>query len=79
MAMLVDRMVESKISSWHPIDSLGLIILDLVILLTMCVVAANMLITLCTCWVMIYAGQVLLGFGEKVPIICCCALRYARQ
>jgi len=63
MAMLVDRMVESKISSWHPIDSLGLIILDLVILLTMCVVAANMLITLCTCWVMIYAGQVLLGFG----------------
>jgi type IV secretion system protein TrbL len=63
MAMLVDQMVESKISSWHPIDSLGLIILDLVILLTMCVVAANMLITLCTCWVMIYAGQILLGFG----------------
>jgi type IV secretion system protein TrbL len=63
MAMLVDQMVESKISSWHPIDSLGLIILDLVILLTMCVVSANMLITLCTCWVIIYAGQILLGFG----------------
>jgi P-type conjugative transfer protein TrbL len=63
MAMMVDQIVEAKISAWHPIDSLGLIILDLVILLTMCVVAANMLITLCTCWIMIYAGQILLGFG----------------
>lgn len=63
MAMMVNTTVQKEISIWRPIDSLGLVILDLVIIIMMCVVAANMLITLCTCWILIYAGQVLLGFG----------------
>lgn len=50
--------------SWvHPIDNLAIVIVSTIILLCMCVVAANILIALVNAWVMAYAGIFILGFG----------------
>ncbi|WEF31827.1 P-type conjugative transfer protein TrbL [Pseudoduganella chitinolytica] len=50
--------------SWvHPIDNLAIVIVSTIILLCMCVAAANILITLVNAWVMAYAGIFILGFG----------------
>lgn len=50
--------------SWvHPIDNLAIVIVSAIILLCLCVVAANILIALVNAWVMAYAGIFILGFG----------------
>lgn len=50
--------------SWvHPIDNLAIVIVSAIILLCLCVVAANILIVLVNAWVMAYAGIFILGFG----------------
>lgn len=50
--------------SWvHPIDNLAIVIVSAIILLCLCVVAANTLIALVNAWVMAYAGIFILGFG----------------
>lgn len=50
--------------SWvHPIDNLAVVIVSTIILLCMCIVAANILIALVNAWVMAYAGIFILGFG----------------
>lgn len=47
----------------HPIDNLAVVIVTAVILLCLCVVAANILIALVNAWVMAFAGIFVLGFG----------------
>ena len=50
--------------SWvHPVDSLGMVLVTLAMLLCMAIVAANILIAMVTAWIMAYAGVFILGFG----------------
>ena len=50
--------------SWvHPIDNLAIELISIAVVISMAVVAANVLITLVTAWTMAYAGTFILGFG----------------
>lgn len=53
----------SNFSMLSPIDSLGYIIISAVILICLAIIAANLMIMLCSAWVMTYAGILFLGFG----------------
>lgn len=50
-------------SAFSPIDSLGYIIISAIILISMALIAANMMIMLCAGWFLTYAGILFLGFG----------------
>ncbi|MBD8872878.1 P-type conjugative transfer protein TrbL [Rhodanobacter sp. DHB23] len=63
VAYQIDVATGNAQSIVHPINSVALAMVDLTIMIAMCVVAANMVITLCTAWIMAYAGCVLVGFG----------------
>lgn len=63
VAYQIDVATGNAQSIVHPINSVALALVDLTIMIAMCVVAANMVITLCTAWIMAYAGCVLVGFG----------------
>jgi len=52
-----------SLSIRHPIDSLAIILVSLIILVCLATVAANVLLVLVTAWIMAYAGVFVLGFG----------------
>lgn len=53
----------SNFSMLAPMDSLGYILISAVILICLAIIAANLMIMLCSAWVMTYAGILFLGFG----------------
>ena len=50
-------------SIWSMGETLCALILGLVIIAMMCLIAANMIILLCSSWILLYAGVFFLGFG----------------
>lgn len=50
-------------SVWSPVDSLCGIILSVAVLVILALIGANMLVLLCSGWVLAYGGVFLLGFG----------------
>ena len=59
---LFSRAVD-KSSGWEPIDSLMALAMSLGILVFLTFIAINMLILLCTAYVVAYSGAIFLGFG----------------
>lgn len=59
---ILERSFKS-LSMRHPIDSIGIILVSLIILVCLATVAANVLLVLVTAWIMAYAGMFVLGFG----------------
>jgi len=59
---ILDKSFKS-LSKWHPIDSLAIVLVSLIILVCLATVAANVLLVLVTAWIMAYAGMFVLGFG----------------
>lgn len=55
--------VIDKSSIWSPVDSLAGIIIACIILVILALVSINMLLLLCSAWVLAYAGVFFLGFG----------------
>lgn len=53
----------SNFSMLAPVDSLGYIIISAIILICLAIIAANLVIMLCSAWIMSYAGILFLGFG----------------
>lgn len=59
-------MAYDKISEWSllsPITSLGCMLVSLAVLVILALVGINMLLQLCSAWVLAYAGIFFLGFG----------------
>ncbi|UTH36159.1 P-type conjugative transfer protein TrbL [Pseudomonas sp. KHPS1] len=52
-----------SLSRWAPIDSLAIILVSLITLVSLATVAANVLLSLVSAWIMAYAGIFVLGFG----------------
>ena len=53
----------ANFSALSPVDSVGYILVSIVILICLALIAANMVIMLCSAWVLTYAGVIFLGFG----------------
>lgn len=51
------------LTAWKPIDSLAIVLIGLIILVCLATVAANILLSLVSAWIMAYAGMFVLGFG----------------
>ncbi|MDD7804187.1 MAG: P-type conjugative transfer protein TrbL [Endozoicomonas sp. (ex Botrylloides leachii)] len=55
--------VLDQTSIWSPVDSTAGIFIGLAVLLVLAIISVNMLILLCSGWVLAYAGVFFLGFG----------------
>lgn len=53
----------ANFSALSPVDSIGYILVSIVILICLALIAANMVIMLCSAWILTYAGVIFLGFG----------------
>lgn len=56
------RVVDNS-SVWDLGDTICAFLLALIIIVMMCLIAANMIILLCSAWILLYAGVFFLGFG----------------
>jgi type IV secretion system protein TrbL len=64
---------------WYQVgDQICMVIVLVIMLVALTIIAANLLITLCTAWLLIYGGQILLGFGA-VSWTSDIAINYLRQ
>jgi len=59
---ILERSFKS-LSRWAPIDSLAIVLVSLITLVCLATVAANVLLSLVSAWIMAYAGMFVLGFG----------------
>lgn len=50
-------------SAWQLAESIFAFFLGLIIIVMMCLIAANMIVLLCSSWILLYAGVLFLGFG----------------
>ncbi|MDB5890173.1 MAG: trbL [Polaromonas sp.] len=63
VGFLIWKQAIANLSAWQPIDSFIGIVLSAGILILLAAIAVNMLLTLVSAWILMYAGIFFLGFG----------------
>jgi P-type conjugative transfer protein TrbL len=63
VGFMIWKQAITNLSAWQPIDSFVGVVLSAVILVLLAAIAVNMLLTLVSAWILMYAGIFFLGFG----------------